>query len=1167
MSSEKGKRIQYSATGWSIRIWAKASSTTTAYKPPGYPHSRRSPSTTGSKASAAATTGSKASAAATTGSKASTAATTGSKASAATTTGSKASAAATNRLKGLSSRQQQAQRPQQQQQQAQRPQQQQQQAQRPQQQQQQAQRPQQQQQQAQRPQQQQQQAQRPQQQQQQAQRPQQQQQKAQRPQQQQQQAQRPQQQQQQAQRPQQQQQQAQRPQQQQQQAQKPDPPDFPTLEGASQSQAQRPPKDQSNKKKVEKPVQKEISQSHSEQSQSSEALSNVSSSEKDSSKLIAKFSSCSIGNTRAQYNIPRAASIKEKMTKLGTLGRKIKVRANHYELKLQVPEVHQYQVSYKLPWKRDLRKTDSPLLFDVIEKTKREIKVSPASIVFDGQYSMYSIHKLPPNFVTKVSVREIPEDAREVEFEVTIKHVDTIDISDSLKDYLSPSSSRSKCEMIAKSAQVLNVILGMSAQLSFTTIGRSIYNPKVKGCVHDIESSGKSLWQGTFVSVRFAWKPFLNVDMANKPGYSECPIEEFASKCCTMRGRLPRPDEVFRDYRSLKTVEDELKGLKVRFKRPDNSLRDYRFNKFVKSANEEKVEIDGKKMKIVDYYQSQYNYKLRYPNWPCLHVGNPKATIYLPPELCILKTQACPNSKKLSDVETANMIRKTAVAPMDRKKIISTNLKSLNDFFSKDKYANEFGISMSKDMTLINARVLDPPKLEYNGGKTIGPRDGKWNAASLAFQSGKALRNWALLDTIPLRPNDSENFVNALYQHGRTCGLEIDFPKKFTARGRDLNDVVKQFKLAYQELSKGSEKPQLIMIFMDNRGPMYAALKELGVLSPQTIHNICLKLNSKLGGTNQILPKSVRPQIMCRPVMMVGADVTHPSPDQRNKPSIAAVVASYDPNASLYNVQVRVQVSRKNNAVCEVIIEMEDIMKKLLMEDGVSEGQFQDVLDKEMSAIRRACLSIDANYKPGVTFLVAQKRHKTRLFPENPNDGVGKMRNIPPGTVVDTDIVHPTEYDFFLASHEGIQGTTKPTHYHLLWDDNNLSMDLLQTLTYYLCHLYSRCERSVSYPAPTYYAHLAAFRARHHHNRLIDMNLSEDPKIALIFEGKSCKVTSRNGKKRRVNEGCFARMGFSNCYYRETRRKGHNPYGLTNFDSRQEFRYLNHGCHRDAKGY
>lgn len=40
-------------------------------------------------------------------------------------------------------------------------------------------------------------------------------------------------------------------------------------------------------------------------------------------------------------------------------------------------------------------------------------------------------------------------------------------------------------------------------------------------------------------------------------------------------------------------------------------------------------------------------------------------------------------------------------------------------------------------------------------------------------------------------------------------------------------------------------------------------------------------------------------------------------------------------------------------------------------------------------------------------------------------------------------------------------------------------------MIYYLCHIYSLCERSVSYPAPTYYAHLAAYRAREHQNALI----------------------------------------------------------------------------------
>ncbi|KAH7948291.1 hypothetical protein HPB52_020261 [Rhipicephalus sanguineus] len=61
-----------------------------------------------------------------------------------------------------------------------------------------------------------------------------------------------------------------------------------------------------------------------------------------------------------------------------------------------------------------------------------------------------------------------------------------------------------------------------------------------------------------------------------------------------------------------------------------------------------------------------------------------------------------------------------------------------------------------------------------------------------------------------------------------------------------------------------------------------------------------------------------------------------------------------------------------------------------------------------------------------------------------------------------------------------MQGTSRPSHYHVLWDDNQFSADELQCLTYQLCHTYVRCTRSVSIPAPAYYAHLVAFRARYH---------------------------------------------------------------------------------------
>ena len=86
-----------------------------------------------------------------------------------------------------------------------------------------------------------------------------------------------------------------------------------------------------------------------------------------------------------------------------------------------------------------------------------------------------------------------------------------------------------------------------------------------------------------------------------------------------------------------------------------------------------------------------------------------------------------------------------------------------------------------------------------------------------------------------------------------------------------------------------------------------------------------------------------------------------------------------------------------------------------------------------------------------------------------------KNGNALAGTVVDQGINHPTEGDFYLLrllkfmfrcvttcllhSHEGIQGTSRPCHYHVLWDDSDFSADELEVLSYYLCHLYSRCTR------------------------------------------------------------------------------------------------------------
>jgi len=64
--------------------------------------------------------------------------------------------------------------------------------------------------------------------------------------------------------------------------------------------------------------------------------------------------------------------------------------------------------------------------------------------------------------------------------------------------------------------------------------------------------------------------------------------------------------------------------------------------------------------------------------------------------------------------------------------------------------------------------------------------------------------------------------------------------------------------------------------------------------------------------------------------------------------------------------------------------------------DGVSEGQFSHVLAHELRAVREACMKLEVDYQPGISFIVVQKRHHTRLFCVDRKDQVGHPTFHPP---------------------------------------------------------------------------------------------------------------------------------------------------------------------------
>ncbi|RUS13899.1 Piwi domain-containing protein, partial [Endogone sp. FLAS-F59071] len=172
------------------------------------------------------------------------------------------------------------------------------------------------------------------------------------------------------------------------------------------------------------------------------------------------------------------------------------------------------------------------------------------------------------------------------------------------------------------------------------------------------------------------------------------------------------------------------------------------------------------------------------------------------------------------------------------------------------------------------------------------------------------------------------------------------------------------------------------------------------------------------------------------------------NPSDSNNPSIACVVASYDRHCARYATELCYQASRM-----EYISQFEEMMLSLLdffrakngllpkriliYRDGVSQGQFGPVKAQELAAVKRGCrlccvfeafggkmLSVcpviwgkDAlnhsryrtySYKP---YWLVQKRHHTRFFPTRSGQ-TDRSGNCMAGTVIDTIITHPTEFDF-----------------------------------------------------------------------------------------------------------------------------------------------------------
>ncbi|CAG8570109.1 4314_t:CDS:2 [Paraglomus brasilianum] len=666
--------------------------------------------------------------------------------------------------------------------------------------------------------------------------------------------------------------------------------------------------------------------------------------------------------------------------------------------------------------------------------------------------------------------------------------------------------------------KMINAFLHHNPALKYTQYGESIFDPGTK----ELLGGGVELWQGFFSSARSGdGKVYLNVNVNHMTAYEPVSLEEWI---CKFIGKQRLPGNF--NKRTFDNINSVIKDIKVRpLHRPECKTKYIVCRLHNKNAHQATFpNKDGKTISVAEHFKNVYNVTLKTHH--IIEIRKGKTLI--PIEFCGIIEGQRYQDKHLTGEQRAKIIRITAKRPNTNKKLILDGIKNVL-LLKQEGLFQQAGFTVDMEMALVPAHFKEMPELTFaspsNRPITVKPEecDATWNLRDLKFfKRGENLLSLFAISFLPGTFSKSvKGFLRKLGDQARKLGMEIstEAPQVECVQWVDYNQAREEISKILEDKRSKNCLPQLVFYILEDKkncSQVYNPVKvisdtQIGILSQciqasrikdvktAYLSNVALKLNLKLNGINYTMDL---PRTKKVPTMFLGADVTHPPSGSKGVPSIAAVVGSVDEYAVQYVEKHREQHKESKNSqktgrgkeeiddmsdmVYEILCEFEGVRKSfpqslIMCRDGISESQFQSLaLEKELPSIKAACHKVDPNYNPTITYIVACKRHQTRFYPKQPDDENDRNKNVKPGLTVERDITHPQFFDFYINSHSSLQGTSRSCRYCVLYDENGFGADEIQDLLNKLCYNFQRSPRAVSIPAPTYYAHCAAKRARSH---------------------------------------------------------------------------------------
>ncbi|KAJ7582610.1 argonaute-like protein [Mycena floridula] len=797
----------------------------------------------------------------------------------------------------------------------------------------------------------------------------------------------------------------------------------------------------------------------------------------------------------------------------------VRVSTNCFEI-TRLPQKPYYQYDVITP--------DIPIVrkrYEVMDKLQNVVAptiFNPKGL-YDGKAILYSVGRVDAAAFT-VSLRSDNGQGQDQQgvFLVRISRTAGSTINPALLQSLTVKSRADG--MSAEMATATNLLQLLTRQHAHQKYPhtKTAYYPGTDAKV--LRGSGLSLVRGYFVSVRPTVNRLLvNIDTTMSAMYQ---AGELINISLDHLGE--RNVRSLADKNSIRSLEKFLMNVRINTKTTKTKTKTIKG--LVPRAGEFQFDKDGQTMTVQQYYQTTYNIRLRYPEIFGVRLSgrNSQIVVVVPAELC----QVLPDQlykKKLAGHLTAEAVRFSALTPDKRMQEILHNPDSPLASFAQSQYIIESGMQISNRPLEVTGRIIQTPRLEFAANRFVDPQRGAWNVLNQHFVISKALERWAVIDFCRLGEAEARRHVQNLISSCTSLGMAVPTQPWITAgTGHSPVNTLSQ-------VMANVPNVQIIIVFLPDKadslrhevkhwGDCVAGVPTQcirqsklpsGPQSSQYWNNVALKINVRRGGSNSYANSPSMVELSKTSNMILGADTSHPGPGVL-QPSVASLVWSHDRKASQYVAYTAIQHPRE-----EMIRDLRAMVKKAILEfgtkdkpphrmlffrDGLSDGEYKTVAEQEAAEIKESINEVwkymkieEKFHKPKLTYVIVGKRHHITFYPDKKSDASDKKNNncVPGFATGEGVLQNPLLQDFYLNSHQAIQGTSRSAHYTIILDENfGNNAQIIQGLAFDLCHVYAKATRSVSIPAPVYYADLACGRGAFHYPPNSRLNFRDDESVA-----------------------------------------------------------------------